>query len=40
MELKDGAVDFYEIKQQSKVMDFMPGIPFDEYLYDEALPNG
>ena len=40
MELKDGSVDFYEIKQQSKVANFMPDIPFDEYLYDEALPNG
>lgn len=40
MELKDGAVDFYEIKQQSKVADFMPDIPFNEYLYAEALPNG
>ncbi len=38
MKLNNGAVDFYEIKQQSKVMDFMPDIPFEEYLYDEALP--
>lgn len=38
MKLNDGAVDFYEIKQQSRIMDFMPDIPFDDYLYEEALP--
>lgn len=38
MKLHNPAVDFYEIKQESKVLDFLPDIPFEEYLYSEALP--
>lgn len=38
MKLNNGAVDFYEVKQQSRIMDFIPDIPFGDYIYDENLP--
>ncbi len=38
MKLKNPAVDFYDVKQNSKVLDFLPDIPFGDYLYEEKLP--
>lgn len=35
--LKNGAVEFYDIKQKSRVCDFVKDIPFSEYLYEEEL---
>lgn len=37
MKLKNGAVEFYEIKQDSFVHDYDENIPFNEYLYKEDL---
>lgn len=37
MNLKNGAVNFYEIKQNSYIHDYDETIPFDEYLYKEEL---
>lgn len=38
MKLGNPAVDYYEICQDSEVVDFLSDIPVDEYLYKEALP--
>ncbi len=37
MSMENGAVEFYNIKQQSEVHDFDLKIPFDEYIYEEKL---
>ncbi len=37
MKLQNGAVEFYDIKQDSQVHDFDLNIPFEEYLYEEQL---
>ena len=37
MKLENGAVNFYEIQQDSYNHDYVENIPFDEYLYKEEL---
>ncbi len=37
--LKNGAIEFYNIRQRSLVCDFVENIPLDEYLYEETLPD-
>lgn len=37
MRLNNGAVDFYDIKQESYTHDYVESIPFDDYLYKEEL---
>ena len=37
MKFNNGAVEFYEVEQESFVHDYAENIPFDEYLYKEEL---
>ncbi len=37
MKLQNGAINFYEIEQESFVHDYDENIPFDEYLYKEEI---
>lgn len=37
--LKNGAVEFYDVKQNSEACDFVENIPLGEYLYEERLPD-